>query len=137
MQIFFGGRSIIRLALVLTLLAMVPAAQAQSGANLNKHERKIHKRLLHYAQGTYVKVELRDGTERDGLLGAVAPASFILTDSDSNAEETHAYNDVARVSRSREYIGEGSESGHHFRPWVPVVVGAVAAGAVVTAFEVR
>jgi hypothetical protein len=42
---------------------------------------------------------------------------------------------VARVSRSREYIGEGS--GHHLRAWVPVVVGVVAAGAAVTAFEVR
>jgi hypothetical protein len=135
MQTVFGGRSVVRLALAWTLLAMVPAAQAQSGVNLNKHERRIHKRLLHYAQGTYVSVELRDGTERAGLLGVVAPASFTLTDSDSNAEETHTYSQVARVTKSREYIGEGSA--HHFRPWVPVVVGVVAAGAVATAFEVR
>ncbi len=137
MQTVFGGRSAIRLALAWALLALVPGAQAQSAVNLNKHERKIHKRLEHYAAGTYVNVELRDGTDRAGLLGTVAPASFTLTDSDSNAEETHSYSEVARVAKSREYIGEGSESRHHFRPWVPVVVGAVAAGAAVTAFEVR
>ena len=137
MRIVLGGRSVVRLALAWTLLAAVPACQAQAAPNLNKHERKIHKRLLQYAPGTYVSVEMRDGSERAGLLGTVAPASFTLTDSDSNAEETHTYSEVARVSKSTEYIGEGSESGHHFRPWIPVVVGVVAAGAAATAFAVR
>ncbi len=135
MRTVFGGRSVVRLAMAWTLLAMVPAGQAQS-ANLTKHERKIHKRLLRYEPGTYVNVELRDGTDRAGLLGAVGPVSFTLANSESNAQETHAYSEVARVSESREYIGEGS-GGHHFRPWVPVVVGVVAAGAAVTAFEVH
>jgi hypothetical protein len=136
MQTVFGGRSVVALALAWGFLALTPAFQAQS-ANLNKHERKIHKRLEHFAPGTYVNVEMRDGTDRAGLLGTVAPAAFTLTDSDSNAEETHTYSEVARVSKSREFIGEGSGSGHHFRPWVPVVVGAVAAGAAATAFAVR
>ena len=135
MRTLFGGRSTVKLALGWILLAMVPAAQAQTAPNLGKHERKIHKRMERYSAGTYVNVELRNGTERAGLLGTVAPASFTLTDSDSNAQETHGYSEVARVTKSREYIGEGSE--HHFRRWVPVVVGVVAAGAVATAFEVR
>ena len=74
--------------------------------------------------------------ERAGLLGTVAPASFTLTDSDSNAQEVHAYSEVGHVSRSREYIGEGSVH-HFFRPWVPVAVGVLAAGAAVTAFELH
>jgi hypothetical protein len=132
----FGGRSMIRLALAWVLLAMVPAAQAQAAPNLSKHERKIQKRLLAYPAGTYVNVELRDGTERAGQLGTVDAASFSITLADSNAAETHAYGEVARVSVSKEYIGEGSEPGHHFRHWVPVV-GALAAGVAATAFAVR
>jgi hypothetical protein len=144
MKTIFGGRSLVRPGLVrlalgwvlIGLVAVVPACQAESTANLDKHARKIHKHLARYAAGTYVNVELRDGTERAGLLGTVAPASFTLTDSDSNAQEVHAYSDVARVSESREYIGEGSGPRHHLRVWVPVV-GVLAAGAAVTAFAVR
>jgi hypothetical protein len=90
-----------------------------------------------FAAGAYVNVELRDGTERAGQLGEVAPAAFTLTDSDTNAMETHAYSEVVRVSESKEYIGEGSGSGHHFRPWVPIVAGMLAAGAAATALAVR
>jgi hypothetical protein len=137
MQTVFGSRSVVRLMLAWTLLAVVAACQAQAPANLTKHERKIQKRLLHYVPGTYVNVEMRDGSDRAGLLGTVDAGSFTLINSDSNAQEAHAYSEVARVSKSTEYIGEGSGSGHHFRPWVPVLVGVVAAGAVATAFEVR
>jgi hypothetical protein len=132
-----GGRSATRLVLAGVLMVMVPAAQAQAAPNLNKHERKIQKQLLRYPAGTYVNVELRDGTDRAGQLAAVDAASFTITLADSNARETHAYGEVARVGLSKEFIGEGSEPGHHFRPWVPVVVGMVAAGAAVTAFGVR
>jgi hypothetical protein len=144
MKTILSGRSLVRPGLVrlamgwvlIGLIGAVPACQAQASANLDKHARKIHKHLSRYAAGTYVNVELRDGTERAGLLGTMAPASFTLTNSDSNAQETHAYNDVARVSTSREYIGEGLGPRHHLRVWVPVV-GVLAAGAAVTAFEVR
>jgi hypothetical protein len=137
MQAIFCGRSAVRLTLAWTLVAMVPAAQAQSAGNLDKHERKIHKQMERFAAGAYVNVELRDGTERAGQLGEVAPAAFTLIDSDTNAKETHAYSEVMHVSESKEYIGEGSGSGHHFRPWVPVVAGMLAAGAAATALAVR
>jgi hypothetical protein len=136
MHAIFGGRSTARLALAWLLLALVPAAQAQSAANLGKHERKIHKELERFPAGTYVNLELRDGSDRAGLVGQMAPSAFTLIDSDSNAQETHSYSEVLRVTRSREFIGEGSGSGHHFRAWVPVVMGVVAAGAA-TAFALR
>ena len=143
MKAIFGRKSIVSLALVWTLIAIVTVCQAQSndGAapNLDKHARKIHKRLTHYPPGTFVNVVLRDGSDGSGALVALAPSSFTVNDMDSNARETHAYGDVSRVSRGKEYIGEGSEPGHHIhiRLWVPVVVGAVAAGAALTAVEVR
>jgi hypothetical protein len=86
-----------------------------------------------------VNVVLRDGSDGSGALVALAPASFTVNDADSNAQETHYYSDVSRVSKGKEYIGEGSEPGHHIhvRLWVPVVVGVVAAGAALTAIEVR
>lgn len=141
MRTLWGGRSLVRVALAWTLLGIVPAIQvpaiqAQSAANLDRHERKIHNRLERYPAGTYVNVEMRDGSDRAGLLGTVAPASFTLTDSDSNAQEVHAYREVAHVTRSREFIGQGSVH-HFFRPWVPAAVGVLAAGAAVTAFAIR
>jgi hypothetical protein len=143
MKAIIGRKSIVPLALVWTLIAIATVCQAQStgGAapNLDKHARKIHKRLTHYSPGTYVSVVLRDGSDGSGALVALAPSSFTVNDADSNARETHYYSDVSSVSRGKEYIGEGSEPGHHIhiRLWVPVVVGVVAAGAAVTAVEVR
>jgi hypothetical protein len=137
MQAIFGRKSIVRLVLVWTLVALVTACQAQSTVSLDKHARKVHKRLATYPAGTYLTVVLRDGSERIGALGTLAPASFTITDSDSNARETHSYNDVAKVSKGTEYIGEGSGRGHHIRLWVPAVVGAVAAGAAATVLAIR
>ncbi len=137
MRNLFGGKSIVHLALAWTLLVMVPACQAQSGPNLDKHARKIHKRLVKYPTGTYVNLAFRDGTASTGMLGKVAETSFTMTNAENNVPETHFYSEVASVDSGKEYIGEGSGSGHHFRHWVPVAVGVVAAGAAVTAFEVR
>jgi hypothetical protein len=137
MRNVFGGKSIVCLALAWALLAMVPACQAQSAPNLDKHARKIHKRLVKYQAGSYVNLAFRDGTASTGMLGALHETSFTITNADNNVPETHYYNEVASVDRGKEYIGEGSEHGHHFRRWVPIAVGVVAAGAVVTAFELR
>jgi hypothetical protein len=143
MKSIFCSRSIIHCGLALGALglvatAVVPACQAQSAApSLDKHARKIHKQLARYSSGTYVAVVLRDGSQTAGALGAVHPASFSLSNSDTNSPETHNYADVAGVQKGREYIGAGSGSGHHIH-WIRwSVVGVAAAGAAVTAFAVR
>ena len=141
MKRIFAGKSMVGLALVwsllATLLAAGPACQAQSSPNLDKHARKVYKKLTKYRSGTCLNVALRDGTESTGELGALTPTAFTITNADNNTPETHQYSEVAGVQRGREYIGAGSGPGHHIRLWVPVVVGVVAAGAAVTALEVR
>ena len=138
MQPISDKRYIVHLALAVIVAVALPVCQAQSGtaSSLDKHSRKIHHRLVNYPDGTYVNVVLRDGSQTAGVLGAVRPASFTITNSDNNVPETHAYTDVASVQKSREYIGEGSGAHHiHWVRWS--VVGAAAAGAAVTAFAIR
>jgi hypothetical protein len=137
MKAIFSRKSITFLAFTWTLLVIVSACPAQSSPNLDKHARKIHKRLVKYSTGTYLNLAFRDGTESMGLLDTLTETSFTMTNADTNSPETHSYSEVERVERGKEYIGEGSEHGHHFRRWVPVVASAVAAGAVLTAFEVH
>jgi hypothetical protein len=136
MQPIFSRRPFVYLALAATLIAVMPASQAQSGASLDKHSRKIHHRLVKYPAGTYVNVVLRDGSQSSGVLAGVKSESFSITNSDNNVPETHDYTDVASVQKGREYIGAGS-GGHHIH-WVRWgIVGAAAAGAAATAFAVR
>ncbi|HEY1649092.1 MAG TPA: hypothetical protein VGF96_14015 [Terracidiphilus sp.] len=137
MKAVFGGKSIVRIVLAWALIGIIPVCQAQFGSGLDKHARKIHKKLVKYPSGTYLSVAFRDGTQSAGALGALTETSFTFTNADNNASEMHSYNEVARVQRGKEYIGEGSGPGHHIRLWVPVVLGVVAAGAAVTALEVR
>ncbi len=135
----FSRSSIVYLALAATLIASAPVSRAQAGAapSLDKHARKIHKRLAKYPPGTYVNIVLRDGSESAGALSTVHAASFTITNADNNAPETHNYADVAKVQKGREYIGAGSEAEHHVH-WVRWgIAGAAVAGAAVAAFEVR
>ncbi len=118
------------------LLAAVPPAQAQSSAPLDKHSRRIEKRLAKYRQGTFLDFEFRDSSRTFGALGELSPASFQFTDSDSNRTQTHPYSDLAQVKQAREYIGEGSAPRHHVRLLVPVLIGAGAAAAGIATYEV-
>lgn len=139
MKSIIGWRSITHFALALFLIAFVPASLAQpASANpprLDKHARKIHKRLSRYPSGTYVNVVFRDGSERAGVLSTVNPASFTMTNSDNNVPETHNYMDVANAQKGREFIGEGSERHIHWVRWG--IAGAAVAGAAVAAVAVR
>jgi len=135
MKIHLYSRSILSVIVACLLIASVPAAQAQTGAQLNKHARRVAKHLAKFHSGTYLRFDFRDNTESFGSLGSLSDASFQFTDSDSNTVETRSYGDLARVSRGKEYIGEGSEPGHHVRLLVPLIVGAVAAGATVAIVE--
>ena len=130
--------SFVRCTLLLASIIAIPACQAQSAeSHLDKNARRIHKTLARYSSGTYVDLVLRDGSQSAGSLGAVNAASFTITNADNNVPESHSYADVARVEKGREYIGAGSEPGHHIH-WIRwSAVGVAAAGAAVTAFAVR
>lgn len=130
----FRRNLIVPITLAWACAAIIPAALAQSAPQLDKHARKIEKRLTRYRPGTYLDFEFRDSSESYGSLGQLAQTSFQFTDSDSNLTQTHPYGDVKNVRRAKEYIGAGSEGGHHLRLLVPILVGAAAAGGV-AAFE--
>jgi hypothetical protein len=119
----------------LTLLAAAQLAQAQSSAPLDKHARRIEKRLTKFQQGTFLDFEFRDSSQTFGSLGALSATSFQFTDSDSNKTQTHLYAEVSEVKKAKEYIGEGSEPRHHVRLLLPVLIGAGAAAAGIATYE--
>ena len=118
------------------LLAAVAPTRAQSSTPLDKHARRIEKRLAKFRQGTFLDFEFRDSSQTFGALGPLSSASFQFTDSDSNKTQTHLYSELVHVKQAREYIGEGSEPRHHVRLLVPVLIGAGAAAAGIAAYEV-
>jgi hypothetical protein len=118
-----------------TLVATSPIAQARSSNQVDKHARKMEKRLAKYRAGTFLQLDLRDSSEVTGHIGELSDASFRFTDADNNKVETYSYADVAHVKKTTEYIGAGSESGRHFRLWVPIAIGAAVAGGAVAAYE--
>jgi hypothetical protein len=128
------------LAAIALIAVSLPAAAAptgmQSSAPLDKHARKIEKRLAKFRQGTFLDFEFRDSSRTFGSLGSLSATSFAFTDSDSNKIQTHPYSDLAHVKQAREYIGEGSAPRHHVRLLVPVLIGAGAAAAGIAAYEV-
>ena len=124
-------------AVTLLMAGFAPACRAESSAQTEKHTRKIEKKVAKYHTGTLLQVDFRDNSEALGFLSDASGATFQITNADSNKLQTFNYDDVTRVKKTREYIGAGSEPGRHFRLWVPVVAGALIAGGVVTAMEVR
>jgi hypothetical protein len=127
----------------LALFALGPICHAESagsnsGANLGKHARKIHRELSRFKTGSYVHMVFRDGSERTGALDSLDDAAFTVTNAESNNRETHTYDEIAHVTREKYYIGEGSEAHvRHIPLWIPITVGVLAAGAAVTAAEVH
>jgi hypothetical protein len=123
------------LAVAVLPFTMAPAAYSQQNPNLDKHARRVEKKLSKFRPGSFVQIDLRNGSQSLGSLGALADDSFQLTDTDNNKTETFAYDDVAEVRKGKEYIGEGSEPGHRPRFLVPVVLSAAAAAAAVAIVE--
>jgi hypothetical protein len=113
---------------LIVLMGLLPACQAQTATTLDKHARKIHKKLAHYPAGAYLHLTLRDHSDQYGSLGSLSDASFRFTNSDANKTETHLYSEVAGVKKGKEYIGEGAGSEHHVRHLVPILIVAAAAG---------
>ncbi len=105
---FFRRKSIVCVAVAWALIAIVPASQAESAANINKRAQKIEKQLAKYSPGAFLEIDLRDNTEALGSLGELSDATFLFTSSDSNRKMTISYADVAQVKKGKEYIGAGS-----------------------------
>jgi hypothetical protein len=145
----YGGKSFRRalrtltILSALTLFAVTPMCFAASGnlnqdGNLDKHARKVHRELTRFNPGNYIRLTFTDKSERTVSLDSLEDTSFTVTNAESNNRETHTYDEIARVTREKNYIGEGSE-GHvrHIPLWIPFTVGVLAAGAAVTAAEVH
>jgi hypothetical protein len=134
---FFQRKSIVSIAIVWSLIVLVPACQATTpNPRTEKHARKIERQIARFRPGSYLDFQFRDGSHTYGALGPLSDASFQFTDADNNKVVTHRYADVDRVSKAKEYIGEGSGPRHHVRLWVPVVIGAAAVGGGIAAYEV-
>lgn len=123
-----------RSAVLLVVVAMgwtmlSPASRAASPTKLEKHARKIAKKLARYRPGAFLEVDLRNGDSILGSLGKLAGADFQILDSDSNKMQSVDYADVASVKTAKEYIGDGSEPSHRFRHWTPLLIGAAAVAA--------
>lgn len=134
---FLHRNSFLLVVTAFAFIALAPACHADSDAKLEKHARKIEKRLAKYRTGTLVQVDFRDNSEALGSLGDLSGATFQITNSDSNKVQTFHYTDVSSVKQTKEYIGAGSgfESWHHVRLWKPLLVGAVVAGGGIAAYE--
>jgi hypothetical protein len=153
----FGGKSFLRAlktfssssalilitALAFALITVTPRCLAESGGsnsspNLDKHARKVHRELTRFSPGNYIRLTFTDGSERTVALDSVEDTSFTGTNAESNNRETHTYDEIARVTREKNYIGEGSDRRvRHIPLWIPITVGLLAAGAAVTAAEIH
>jgi hypothetical protein len=120
----------------LALLATATLAPGQTSVPLDKHARRIERRLTRFQPGTFLDFEFRDSSQTFGSLGPLSAATFQFTDSDSNKTQTHFYSDLAQVKKAREYIGEGSEPRHHVHLLVPIIIGAGVAAAGIATYEV-
>jgi hypothetical protein len=126
-----GLKSLSSLVIAFTLCAAVSPASAQQNPGLDKHARKIEKQLSRFPAGSYLQVDLRNNSTSFGSLGMLSDSTFQVVDTDTNKPVSFAYSDVAGVHASKQFIGEGSETGRHFHLSLPVLIatGAVVAGA--------
>ena len=122
-------KAAIPLVAVLALVAFASVSKAESAQPLDKHARKIEKRLAKYRPGTYLDFEFRDSSQTFCSRGEMFNTSFQYTDADNNQTVTHYYTDLSSVRKAKEYIGEGSGHGRHVRMLVPMLLGAGAAAA--------
>ena len=66
---FLRAKSIVPLAVACMFLVPALCSRAQSSALLDKHARRIEKRLAKYRQGTVLDFEFRDSSKTFGALG--------------------------------------------------------------------
>jgi len=100
MKLHVDRKSFLCLAVALLTVATAPVAIAETNpnANLDKHARKIERRLAKFRAGSYIQVDFRDRSESVGSLGALSQTTFQFTDADNNRVETYSYSQVKSTS---------------------------------------
>jgi hypothetical protein len=130
MKSFFRRSSVLAFALVLSLLGNSVLAPAQSAAPpLDKHSKKIQKKLANYPEGSYLHLVMADAPDAYGRLGTMSETGFTFTAADNNAPANLRYSAVEKVKDDDQRVGRGAEP-IHIRHLVPILitVGAAAAG---------
>lgn len=112
----FSSKLGMTLALIAALGVAVPAVQSHAKETPDKHARKIEKKVGHYKPGTLLRVVLMNGTESQGILVKSDENGLTLSNSDTNATETHGYGEVDSVRKGSNQIGKGSGEHHHRFP---------------------
>jgi hypothetical protein len=108
-------KSLVCMALVFAFSLSSTAGHAVSAKSLEKQARKIESKLAKFPKGAFLRLRFRDGSESTGKLRNMSDNSFSFTNSESNTDETHNYNEVTTVEKGKIYIGKDSESRNRIR----------------------
>lgn len=135
MKLQFHVRLILRIAFLCILLGPMTFSQmglcrAESARHMEKHIRKMQKKLADFGPGSYLRIVFRDHSQSLGMLNQLSADSFTFTDADNNATRSFEYADVAGVEKGDTYVGEGSRRRHFPKFLIVSVASAAAAGAV-------
>lgn len=133
----FAALSILCLSLACALVLCPTPTQAESIPHVERHARKVQKKLARFAPGKYLHLMFLDDTESYGALGPLSADSFRFTNADSNTTVTYEYANISRIRTNKEYIGEGTAPERHIRHLVPILIGAAAAGGAVAYVQMR
>lgn len=116
---FLRRNSLLLATLVFAFLTLAPTCRASAVKKQEKHVQKIEKKLAKFRKGTFLKVDLNDNTDARGSLVQLNNTAFQIFNADTNKVQTINYSDVDTVSKTKEYIGTGSEPSHHFHLHLP------------------
>jgi hypothetical protein len=104
------------------MLALPTSTDAQTATDTNQAE-KIKQQVAKLGEGAHVSVRLLDKKKVAGDINYVGPDFFMMTNAKTKASQKVAYSDVVQVER---------KDAHGFPLWGKVVLGVVAAAAVIS-----
>ena len=111
--------SLLLAAFIFTFLTIAPTCRASAATKQEKHVRNIEKKLAKFHKGTFLEVDMNDNTDARGSLVGLSNTTFQIFNADTNKVQTINYSDVDKVSKTKEYIGTGTEPSHHFHLHLP------------------
>jgi hypothetical protein len=117
MKGFSAGRWLLILAVAGVFVAGGSLAQARSNPDPEKYAHRIEKKLAHYKKGALLHIVFSNNAEAVGTVSNLGERSFILTNVETNATETHNYGDVYSIGKGSNAIGQGSGAHHHRGPF--------------------